>query len=216
MTIRLIPLLPSQVIGKITSRAPTKECIESEIDAAIADADNLAKTVDTAEGNFDKKKAKSTETIIYDEDDKEMIKIKKVHHKEGVTMPMFREMIKHAERALNLTEEPKSLTKNELRQLVKEEYVKILDEQRKGAVKIEKQLYELRDDLIAEMFKRTSTTKEQLGRPPMFKSLQLSTVSKLIDVPVNELLMYFLNNVKGSNHHHLVEYHIGHVYFYGN
>jgi hypothetical protein len=284
MTIRLTPLLPSQVVGKITSRAPTKECIESEVEEAAAIADNLAKSVDTAKGNFDKKKAAATEKTVYDQEDDEFEKVKKIKndklresaagggdpnmvrrptkpqtdfdkkaHAEkrehdrkklekdqerwkanaakkttstteeitpttanGVSMPMFREMMKNTERALRLTEEPKSLTKGDLRALVKEEYVKILDEQRKGAAKIEKKLHELRENLITEMFKRTSVTKEQTGRPPMFKSLQLSTVSKLIDVPVNELMLYFLNSVKASNNHHLVEYHIGHVYFYGN
>lgn len=141
---------------------------------------------------------------------------KMVSSNEGVSMPMFREMMKNTERALNLREAPKSLTKGDLRGLVKEEYVKILDEQHKGAVKIEKKLYELREDLITQMFKRTSTTKESLGRPPMVKTLQLSTVSNLIDVPVNELTLYFLNNVKSNDNHHLIEYHLGHVYFYGN
>ena len=311
MTIRLVPMITSLAVGKITPRRPTKECIESEAEEAAAEANNLAKSVKTDKGNFDKKKADSTEDAAYESEESDKAEkqakkdAKKLHeerwdddydrdaddqkhtdaadaaddenesdddynlnvqgvgyskdrggHKrktgswktkggktasrttidgqikyseeidpstakalssnEGVSMPMFREMLQTTERALNLREAPKQLTKGDLRALVKEEYVKILDEQRKGDAKIESKLMTLRKDLVSEMLKRTSTTKESVGRPPMMKSLQLATVSKLIDVPVNELTLYFLNNVKGSNHHHLIEYHLGHVYFYGN
>jgi hypothetical protein len=215
MTIRLTPMINSPAIGKITSRAPRKEAIECDELEAVEKP--LAKSVDTEKGNFDKAKAKSTEEIVYDEDDAEWEDMKKTKKfKEGVEMPMFREMMKNTERALKLTESPRSLTKNDFRQLVKEEYVKILDEQNKNNDKIAKKLNGLREDLIKEFFKRTSTMKQQTGVPPLYKSLQLKTVSELVEVPVNELMLFFLQTVKNSNTHHLVEYHLGHVFFYGN
>ncbi len=133
----------------------------------------------------------------------------------GTDMPMFREMIRNTERALKLTESPKSLTKNELRNIVKEEYNAIIKEQQKNAVKIDKKLHELRERLIKELLKAPREISES-GRPVLVKTLQISTVCELIGVPINELVMFFLNNVKASQHRHLVEYHLGCVYFFGN
>ena len=50
----------------------------------------------------------------------------------------------------------------------------------------------------------------------MEKRMQINIVAELLDMPVNELQLYFLNHVKTSNEHKLVEYHLGHVYFYSN
>lgn len=101
-----------------------------------------------------------------------------------------------------------------LKQLVKEEYVKIQKEAQEAAPKIEKKLHECREKMVAEFCKR-----EQMGtsfQPAMEKRLQIHTVAEMIDVPVNELVLYFLNNVKTMNERSLVEYHSGQVYFYAN
>jgi hypothetical protein len=99
-----------------------------------------------------------------------------------------------------------------LKQLVKEEYIKIQKEAAEAAPKIEKKLHECREKMVGEFFKRekVGTTFEAV----MEKRLQVNTVAEMIDVPVNELILYFLNNVKTMNERALVEYRLGHVYFY--
>lgn len=99
-----------------------------------------------------------------------------------------------------------------LSQLVKEEYVKIQKEAMESAPKIEKKLHECREKMVGEFFKRekVGTTFEAV----MEKRLQVNTVAEMIDVPINELILYFLNNVKTMNERSLVEYRLGHVYFY--
>jgi hypothetical protein len=130
---------------------------------------------------------------------------------ESVT-PAFKEMIRSTERALGLT--GGFSNKSYLKQLVKEEYVKIQKESTEQAPKIEKKLESVRK----EMFKHLPTTEvaredtvfdERHGR-----TLQLATVAEMIDIPVNELTLYFLNHVKTKNEASSVEYRLGHVYFY--
>lgn len=106
-----------------------------------------------------------------------------------------------------------SLHRTGLQKLVKEEYIKIQKEAVENAPKINKKLQEVRDTMMCEFVKRAKvgTTFEAV----MEKRLQLNTVSEMIDVPVNELVLYFLNNVKTMNERQLIEYRLGHVYFYG-
>lgn len=106
-----------------------------------------------------------------------------------------------------------AMKKEALQQIVKEEYVKIQKEAAEAAPLIEQKLHECREKMLSEFVKRAriGTTFEAA----MEKRLQLVTVSEMIDVPVNELILYFLNNVKGMNERALVEYRLGHVYFYG-
>jgi hypothetical protein len=106
----------------------------------------------------------------------------------------------------------KAMKKESLQRLVKEEYVKIQKEAAESAPKIEKKLHECREKMVGEFFKRekVGTTFEAV----MEKRLQVNTVAEMIDVPINELILYFLNNVKTMNERALVEYRSGHVYFY--
>lgn len=53
-----------------------------------------------------------------------------------------------------------------------------------------------------------------LGQHARCKRLDIKTVSELIDVPLNELMLYLLNHVKTDNTQHLVEYHMTQVYFF--
>lgn len=51
------------------------------------------------------------------------------------------------------------------------------------------------------------------GRPE--KRVPLKEVSVLIDVPVNELILHFLNGHRITEGEQLVEYRLGCVFFYG-
>lgn len=108
----------------------------------------------------------------------------------------------------------KAMKKESLQQLVKEEYVKIQKEAMESAPKIEKKLKECREKMVVDFFKRENvgTTKEAV----LEKRIQVNTVAEMIDVPVNELILYFLNNVKTMNERQLIEYRLGHVYFYAS
>lgn len=127
---------------------------------------------------------------------------------EGVSMPMFREMINRTNQSV-LRESPRSV----LKKLVKEEYEKILDESQKEAPKIAKKLHEFREELFGSMLKRDGLKS---SRPVLQRRIQLQTVSEAIEVPVNDLMLYFLNRVKATNEHHLIEYRLGCVTFFAN
>jgi len=144
----------------------------------------------------------------------------------GTDKSTYDRMVRHTERMFGLTEDTfdkpvvsetlvnteSKITRSTLQKLVKEEYTKILDEARKAAPKIEKKLEECRKEMMAEFVQR-----ERIGStfdPVMEKRIQINTVSEMIDVPVNELVLYFINNVKTSNTRKMVEYRLGHVYFY--
>lgn len=101
-----------------------------------------------------------------------------------------------------------------LKSMVKEEYNKILEDCQKEAPKIEKKLEGLRSKMCEDFVLRER--KGTITEAAMEKRIQINIVSELIDVPVNELMLYFINHVKTANEHKLVEYHLGHVYFYAN
>jgi ABC-type transporter MlaC component len=101
-----------------------------------------------------------------------------------------------------------------IHQLVQEEIAKLVSEAKKKTPTIENDLEKLRKKFFPEML-----AKEDLDldtAPPMHKRVQINTVAELLDVQVNELMLYFLNDVKNKNTRSLVEYHIGQVYFYAN
>lgn len=126
---------------------------------------------------------------------------------------MFREMLKRTEASLGFKKD-NAINKKQLKELIKEEYKALFDDLQKNAEKISKKLEDLRSEMFCDMLKR-----EQIGatfKPKLEKRIQMQTVSELIDVPVNELTLYFLNNVKTQNEHCLIEYHLGHIYFYTN
>ncbi|MBW3546092.1 MAG: hypothetical protein KY428_10935 [Bacteroidetes bacterium] len=96
--------------------------------------------------------------------------------------------------------------------MVKEEVDSMFVKAEKNSPKIEKELEKLRKKL----YKDEELTKEDIGDklPKFEKRMQLQMVSEILDVPVNELMLYFLNCVKTKNTRSLVEMHLGHVYFY--
>lgn len=89
----------------------------------------------------------------------------------------------------------------------------MLREAKEKSPKICKSLEELRQKLIPTMVELEALGESQLERRPE-KRVQLEMVSKIVDVPVNELVLYFMNEVKNRNERSLVEYRLGHVYFY--
>ncbi len=97
-------------------------------------------------------------------------------------------------------------------QIVNEEVDKMFAEAQKNSPKIEKELEKLR----TKLFKDEGLEMESLAQayPYIDKRLQLSLVSEILDVPINELMLYFLNCVKTKNKRSLVEMRLGHVYFY--
>lgn len=99
-----------------------------------------------------------------------------------------------------------------IRKIIKEEFHKLVQEAQKDYSKIEKKLEELRKKLLKES---EADRHRTFTEPKRFaKRVQLSTVAEIIDVPVNDLMLYFLNHVKLNNERALVEYHLGNVYFY--
>jgi hypothetical protein len=100
----------------------------------------------------------------------------------------------------------------ELNKLINEELSKLLDEAKKKEPEITKKLEDLRKKFIPVMDVRESQG-EVHARPE--RRVLLKTVADLIEVPMNELMLHFLNNVKNNTENSLVEYHLGQVYFYG-
>lgn len=105
----------------------------------------------------------------------------------------------------------RTIKKEDILKMVHEEVDNMVKESQKNTPKIEKKLQELHSKLFKEPIQ-----KESLGDayPKLEKRIQINLVSEIIEVPVNELMLYFLNNVKTKNERSLVEYHQGQVYFY--
>lgn len=106
-----------------------------------------------------------------------------------------------------------ALVKEAIRKLTKEEFSLMLREAKEKEPQIEKKLEELRLKLVPEMLAVESMAVNALGARPEKKVL-LKTVSEIIDIPVNELVLHFLNNVKTKNERSLIEYHMGQVHFF--
>lgn len=107
------------------------------------------------------------------------------------------------------------MTKPDIKTIVGEEVSKMIQETtkkvRKDSNKIEKKLEELRKKFLPEMLEKESLSP--LSRN-LEKRVALNTVSELLDIPVNELMLYFLVEVKSKATRSLVEYRLGHVVFY--
>lgn len=105
-----------------------------------------------------------------------------------------------------------TMNKDRVLQIVKEEVDNMFKKAEEDHSKYTEKLEELRK----KIFKKDELRKENLGNkiPKTEKRMQLSVVSEIVDIPVNELMLYFLNCVKNKNERSLVEYRLGHVYFY--
>jgi hypothetical protein len=112
-----------------------------------------------------------------------------------------------------MTNPTDSLISNTIREMTKLEFAKMLREAKEKEPKLDKDLEDLRQKLIPAMLELEDNGQSQAERRPE-KRVQIETVSKILDVPVNELVLHFLNNVRTKNERSLVEYRLGHVYFY--
>jgi hypothetical protein len=108
------------------------------------------------------------------------------------------------------------MKKSQIFQLVQEEVQKMIKEAKDNAPKMNEKLESLRVKLEDSMDVTESLGNELLGPNRRQKRVQLATVAEILDVPVNELMLHFMNEVKASNERHLVEYHLGMVYFYAS
>jgi hypothetical protein len=105
-------------------------------------------------------------------------------------------------------------SKAKLEQLIREEYKTLFKEAAEKAPEVDKALEKLRKKLLPEMVSYTTLGTEVLGGSRPHKRIHIKSVSEILDIPINELTLHFLNNVKTKNERSLVEYHLGHCYFY--
>lgn len=123
--------------------------------------------------------------------------------------------LKNRRQTISKAIKSESITRAHLKQIIKEEYAKLHEEMEKTNKKIEKGLEEIRKECAAEMFKRVREQGNNFS-PALEKRIHINTVAEMLEVQVNELMLYFLNNIKHTNERHLVEYRQGHVTFYAN
>lgn len=101
------------------------------------------------------------------------------------------------------------MNKAQLKALIKEELELVKQEYKSESASIAERLEELRLKLIEH-----GELNELEWKNRMHRRVALETVSKIIEIPMNSLMLHFLNEVKTSNVDCLVEYRLGHVYFY--
>jgi hypothetical protein len=123
--------------------------------------------------------------------------------------------LKNRRKTVTKAVKSESIGRNALKRIIKEEYEKLQEEIEKTNKKIETGLDEIRKECFTEMLKRTREMGNNFG-PALEKRMHINTVAEMLEVQVNELMLYFLNNVKHTNERHLVEYRQGHVTFYAN
>lgn len=99
--------------------------------------------------------------------------------------------------------------------LVREEMTKLVEAAKERAPDLDKKLEELRKKLVPDDEPVREDLQIHSSKKRAERRVELKTVSELLEVPINELMLHFLNNVKTKNERSLVEYHLGHVYFYG-
>ena len=82
--------------------------------------------------------------------------------------------------------------------------------------KIGPKLEELRGKLKKEMSCFTSLGEETFGGVRKQKRISAKTCSEILDIPINELVIYAINEIKNKNERSLVEYHLGTFIFYAD
>lgn len=106
-------------------------------------------------------------------------------------------------------------TQPAIRTAIKEEIKKISETVHENSDKIKSALESVRKELLnaGRIREYTGATNERAARPHC--RIPLENVSKVIDTPINELLLYFLNGQRLKNEAELVEYSQGNVLFFG-
>ena len=107
--------------------------------------------------------------------------------------------------------------KEQVRRIVKEEFDNFLEGSEKMREEIEKKLEGLRKTLIDEgklSLREKGSGRNDVGSLPE-RRIPIQTVSELIDVPINMIILHFLNGPRvHEGHTSLVEYYLGEVFFY--
>lgn len=111
----------------------------------------------------------------------------------------------------------KSLLENKISSIIKEELGRLVKEADKNSSNIASKLETVRKNLLRDgkisVHEKGSATVSYAARPE--RRISLETVSNIIETPINELILYFLNGHRIHEGRELVEYRLGHVYFYG-
>jgi hypothetical protein len=109
----------------------------------------------------------------------------------------------------------KEMFKKRYRGPIKESVLNMMTEMDAKKIDIAEKLEKLREKLVSEgaMEQLESMAQSPTNRR-YEKRISAKTVSEIIDVPINELLLYFINEVKTKNTRSLVEYRMAEVYFY--
>lgn len=101
---------------------------------------------------------------------------------------------------------------------VKQELLSILKEATERTDTISKKLEDLRQSLIKDgkiTLRERGSARNDIGSLPE-RRIPLHTVCELIDIPMNELILHFLNGHRIREGQELVEYRLGNVYFYND
>jgi hypothetical protein len=110
----------------------------------------------------------------------------------------------------------RALSEN-LNKLIKEEFKELMAEAEKRSKEISTKLEDLRKTMIKEgkitLALTGSGSPTRVGLPE--RRIPLQTVSEILDIPINELILHFLNGHRIHEGRQLVQYRLGCVYFYG-
>lgn len=136
-----------------------------------------------------------------------MIKMSKLV---GMSSSTLREALEETDQMVGLTQK-ESLNKDSLKKMVRSEYLALLGDVQSRYPEIQEKLEMIRKEMFKEYFKRQKMGNTYL--PVLEKRIQTQVVSELIEVPVNELVLYAVNCLKTVNEDTLVEYHLGHFRF---
>jgi hypothetical protein len=98
---------------------------------------------------------------------------------------------------------------SDIKKLIKTEINSVLNDEFK---EITKTLEELHKVILENALCEVEQSRD--GRPRYFKSMTLENVSKLTKIPVNNLMLYFLNGQRLNYENQLVEMRQRVVYFY--
>lgn len=113
---------------------------------------------------------------------------------------------------------PKTKLEQKFNVLVKEEFEDLVKEAEGNRTNIDEKLETMRKQLIRDnllTINERGSGKNNV-RSRIERRVPLETVSKVVDIPVNELILHFLNGERvheGCTHN--VKYGGGNVYFYG-
>lgn len=111
--------------------------------------------------------------------------------------------------------EPQNIREHKAKAQIKKKLGRLMEAVEKNKNEIDDKLEEVRQELLSagRIVNYGGATNEVAARPQC--RLPLETVSKLIECPINELMLHFLNGQRLENKSCMVEYSQGNVLFYG-